>query len=113
MWKSLKSSSHPTQWSRRNDTNPERRTRAADANQLNEAYGGKILTSTFVNDAAKLWNKAPDGIKQSDSVYSAKKNKKIHCQSPYLNKLLDSFFYKHAFTILTKLNVSVYLVSIA
>ena len=39
VWKSLKSSSHPTQWSRRNDTNPERRTRAADANQLNEAYG--------------------------------------------------------------------------
>ena len=29
VWKSQKSNSHPTQWSRRNDTNPERRTRAA------------------------------------------------------------------------------------
>ena len=54
--------------------NPERRTRAAEANQLKEAYGGKILTSTFVNDAAKLWNIAPDNSKNSNSIYSAKKN---------------------------------------
>ena len=74
VWKSQKSSSHPTQWLRRNDVNPERRTRAAEANQLKEAHGGKILTSTYINDAAKLWNIAPDNIKHSDSIYSAKKN---------------------------------------
>ena len=74
VWKSQKSVQHPTQWARRNDTNQERRTRAAEVNQLKEAYGGKILTSTFVNDAAKLWNKAPDCIKLSDTIHSVKKN---------------------------------------
>ena len=81
VWKSQNSDTHPTQWSRRNETNPERRTRAADANLLNEAYGGKILTSTFVNDAAKLWNNAPESIKLSKTVYSAKKNIKSYTAS--------------------------------
>ena len=76
-----KSSSHPTQWLRRNDVNPERRTRAAVTNQLKEAAGGKILTSTFVNDAAKLWNNAPDCIKRSKSIYSAKRNIKKYTMS--------------------------------
>ena len=44
-------------------------------------HGGKILTSTFVNDTAKLWNIAPESIKQSESVYSAKKNIKIYTSS--------------------------------
>ena len=51
------------------------------SNQLNEAHGGKIITSTFVNDAAKLWNIAPDSIKQSESIHSAKKNIKIYTTS--------------------------------
>ena len=50
-------------------------------NILNEAYGGKILTSTFVNDAAKLWNNAPESIKLSKTVYSAKKNIKSYTAS--------------------------------
>ena len=56
VWKSLYSDTHPTRWARRNDSNTERRTRSAGVNQLSEAFGGKILTSTFVNDADKLWN---------------------------------------------------------
>ena len=74
VWRSLKWEPHPTQWARRNDTNQERRTRAAEVNQLKEAYGGKILASTFVKDAAKLWNKAPYCINFSDPIYSVKKN---------------------------------------
>ena len=73
VWKSLQSESHPTKWSRRNETNPETRTRSAITNNLNEAYGGKIITSTFVNDAAKLWNNAPESIKSCTSIYSVKK----------------------------------------
>ena len=52
VWKSTQSEYHPMKWARRNDNNPEQRTRAAAMNNLSEAYGGKILTSTFVNDAA-------------------------------------------------------------
>ena len=78
VWKSLNSESHPTKWSRRNDSNKELRTRSADANQLNEAYGGKILTSTFVSDAAKIWNNAPESIKQCKSLYAVRKLIKNH-----------------------------------
>ena len=60
-------------WARRNDNNPEQRTRAAAMNNLSEAYGGKILTSTFVNEAAKLWNIAPDCIKNCVTISSVKK----------------------------------------
>ena len=81
IWKSQNSETYPTKWTRRNETNQDRRTRAADANLLNEAHGGKILTSTFVNDAAKLWNNAPEIIKLSKTVYSAKKNIKIYTAS--------------------------------
>ena len=81
VWKSLKSDSHPTKWARRNDSNPELRTRSADVNQLIEAYGGKILTSTFVSDAAKLWNKAPDSIKQCESLNAVKKQIKMYTET--------------------------------
>ena len=78
VWKSQNSDTHPTKWTRRNETDPERRTRAADTNLLNEAHVGKILTSTFINDAAKIWNNAPECIKLSKTVYSAKKNIKMY-----------------------------------
>ena len=78
VWKSLYSDTHPTRWARRNDSNTERRTRSAGVNQLSEAFGGKILTSTFVNDAAKLWNNAPDTIKQCGTLYAVKKQIKIY-----------------------------------
>ena len=60
------------------ETSTELRTRSADANQLNEAYGGKILTSTFVSDAAKIWNNAPESIKQCKSLYAVRKLIKNH-----------------------------------
>ena len=52
----------------------KKKKKKTDANQLIETYGCKILSSTFVNDAAKMWNNAPEDIKSSNSVYSAKKN---------------------------------------
>ena len=62
-----------TKYPRRNDTNPEQRTRSAVTNKLDEAVGGKIITTTCINDAAKLWNGAPDSIKNCVSIYSVKK----------------------------------------
>ena len=65
--KSIKEGVFPNAWK-------EAIIKSLEANQLKEAHGGKILTSTYINDAAKLWNIAPDNIKHSDSIYSAKKN---------------------------------------
>ena len=64
-------------WARRNENNQEQRTRAAKTNNLCEAHGGKILSSTFMNDAAKLWNIAPESIKNCVTVSSVKKQIKL------------------------------------
>ena len=74
VWKSQQSSTFPTQWIRRKDATQERRTRADKENLVLETMGGQIITSTFVSDAARLWNLAPDSIKTSTSLYMAKKN---------------------------------------
>ena len=73
VWKSLQSEYHPMKWARRNENNLEQRTRAAKTNNLCEAHGGKILYSTFINDAAKLWNNGPLSIKSAKTLTAAKK----------------------------------------
>ena len=46
-WKSLHSETYPTKWATRNDVTTERRTRAADQNQLHVEIGCSILNSTL------------------------------------------------------------------
>ena len=41
VWKAHQNERHPTKYQRRNDNNPEQRTRSAAINKLEEAYGGK------------------------------------------------------------------------
>ena len=72
VWKSQHSKTYPTKWASRNDIINDRRTRASNENALIETYGCRTLNSTFKNDAARLWNRAPALIKESVSLYSAK-----------------------------------------
>ena len=81
IWKSQQSDSYPTQWRTRNDAVLDRRTRASNENLLHEAYGCNILNSTFINDAARIWNLAPSSIKISTSIIAAKKNIKNYIYS--------------------------------
>ena len=74
VWKSKQSSTFPTQWESKNEVSQERRTRSDKENPLMETTGGQIITSTFVSDAARLWNSAPDSVKSSTSLHMAKKN---------------------------------------
>ena len=78
VWKALQSERHPNKWTRRNDVNQEQRTRSAVTNKLNEASGGKIITSTFISDAAKVWNAAPESIKSCKLLYTVKKQIKLY-----------------------------------
>ena len=79
IWKSFQSETYPMKWSRRNDLTQERRTRASESNQLNVEYGCSTLTSIFKNDAARVWNNAPDTVKSSTSLFSAKNTLKSTC----------------------------------
>ena len=73
VWKSTHSETHPMRWENRNDLTAERRTRAAFQNQLHVGIGCAILNTTFKNDAARLWNQAPDDIRACNILYAAKK----------------------------------------
>jgi hypothetical protein len=81
IWKSQHSETYPIKWVTRNDITHDRRTRASTENVLIETYGGKTLNGTFINDAAKIWNRAPVDIKESTSLYAAKKNIKKFVRS--------------------------------
>ena len=60
-------------WATRNELTTERRTRAAEQNQLHVEIGCSILNTTFKTDAARIWNQAPNYIKTCSSLYSVKK----------------------------------------
>ena len=79
VWKSKQSESYPIQWVKRNEAIQDRRTRASKENILSESRGGQILHSTFINDSARIWNLAPDAIKNCQSLYLAKNSIKEFC----------------------------------
>ena len=81
VWKSQHIENYPMKWTNRNDVNQDRRTRASSDNVLCERQGCKTLNSTFATDAARIWNQAPQSIKSSLSLYSAKKNIKAYALS--------------------------------
>ena len=74
VWKSQQSATFPTQWVRRNEAIQDRRMRASKENLVMESAGGQILMTTFISDAARLWNLAPESIKNSTSLHLAKRN---------------------------------------
>ena len=48
------------------------RTRSGTAINLVELRTSAMSSRTFINDASRLWNAAPDYIKTFDTIYSAK-----------------------------------------
>ena len=68
-------------------------------NIINQTKGMK-LQATFYSDAARLWNKAPDPIKNSKTLYGAKKEiKKFVLTLPILTNLTSKFHYKSVFSL--------------
>ena len=78
VWKSLQSESYPMKWAKRNDLTLDRRTRAADENHLHVENGCSILNSTFMTDAARIWNQALENIKNCTTLYLVKENIKAY-----------------------------------
>ena len=55
--------------------------RAATNGDFQEEGKPERAKDTFINDATRAWNKAPDNIKHFNSIYSAKKAIKIYVKS--------------------------------
>ena len=73
MWKSTNDGTYPIQCTKQASTLGSRSTRAITRGDL-VLTGHSVKTqSTFTYDAAKLWNKAPNNIKNCKTLFSAKK----------------------------------------
>jgi hypothetical protein len=70
-WKSLNIPGYPTKWEISN-AKTDSRTRFKDKLSQIEPGSSKIMTSTFISDAASYWNIAPDTRKNSVSLNFAK-----------------------------------------
>ena len=82
MWKSQNICAYPTKWVNRKDV--QKRTGLKDSNKPELVTKGKTLvqTTSFMNVAANVWNSAPSNIKESKTIWSAKK-----CIKMFIKKL--------------------------
>ena len=73
MWKAEKVSNYPLTFAKKSNLDEARTTRSISSGQLKETGKTNLLQSTFISDASRAWNKAPDSIKQCNSIWKAKK----------------------------------------
>ena len=73
VWKSLNKESYPTNWKKYESADSDRITRSVINPHLAEMGKTKIASSTFINDAARVWNHTPQKIKDCKSKHIVKK----------------------------------------
>ena len=71
VWKSLNNHGYPITWEK-NGRLLDSRTRSVQKELLTEPGSSMKTKATFISDAARVWNRAPDSIKNCKSFYSAK-----------------------------------------
>ena len=71
VWKSLNNVNYPTKWEIKKEFS-NIKTKSANTMLLLEPGLTNTLCSTFMSDAARLWNRAPDDIKNCISLFAAK-----------------------------------------
>ena len=73
VWKSQNIKSYPTQWKTRKEE--QKRQGLKSNNKPELVITGRTLgqSLTFINDAASVWNNAPNSIKSCTSIISVKK----------------------------------------
>ena len=72
VWKSINNSDYPIKWEK-NTTILDSRTRSVQKNTLIFPRNGIKMQATFYSDYARLWNIAPDTIKNCKTLFCAKK----------------------------------------
>ena len=75
LWKAVHNENCPINITKMKDVLPERalRSKLESGKILMEAGVSEMSKRTFVNDGIKLWNKCPNEIKNSKSLFSAKR----------------------------------------
>ena len=73
--------SYPTQWIQRKDVIKRPGLKCTNKPELVIKGSSNIQSNTFFNDAAKVWNEAPNDIKECKTLCTVKKLIKRHIQS--------------------------------
>ena len=77
IWKAMNISNYPIQVTKMSPSQTQSCTRACSNGKLVEKGKSTSSQATFLNDASKIWNSAPDVIKNCQTMDSKKGNKKI------------------------------------
>ena len=83
VWKSINLNDYPIQLELNETRKPEsdRVLRTSSCRRWNQDAKSKAEKESFSRNAAKLWNAAPNEIKNAKTLNAAKKVIKIHCKS--------------------------------
>ena len=74
VWKSLNDNMHPIQWEKRSaDQSTSCNLRSALSKALKPIGKSRIVESTFMSDAVKVWNATPQCIQECKSLFTVKK----------------------------------------
>ena len=81
LWKAVNSENNPLKFTYQTPAENGRVTRAVSYKKLVQTKGSTLTNDSFIYDATKLWNLAPESIKMSSSLLSAKAEIKKNCIS--------------------------------
>ena len=81
VWKASQDPKYPTQWERRSEIQKRSGLKSSNKPDLITNGTSRTQTNTFYNDAANLWNAAPKKIKECNTVFTVKKQIKLHVKT--------------------------------
>ena len=77
IWKAVNNENHPISVKKSTLIQGERELRSKFDGKLIESGFSNLAKDSFLSDAIRLWNKAPDAITKCSSIYSVKKEIKV------------------------------------
>ena len=77
VWKSLNLADYPIQWMNRTEVMQKTGLKSSNKPDLITTGKTNLQDSTFINDAARIWNAAPAAIKSCETLFAVKKQIKI------------------------------------
>ena len=81
MWKAANQDNYPVKMEKTTQKEGERITRHNHGIKFKEVIRSALGKNSFVADATKLWNNAPDSITKADTLWKAKQEIKIYCKT--------------------------------
>ena len=80
LWKATHKDNNPLKFTQLTPAENGKESRAVANKKLIQSKGSTLTMDSFVYDATKMWNNAPDSLKNANSLYSAKSEIKSYCK---------------------------------